>query len=152
MYVSYSRTRHPKHNHTPDEQWPTQIDIQVQLLNPFVIEAEILDRGLRIKACQTLREKSVQLGNNYGECWSVEECEMANYISMAWRRKITTIPAMIEFIEKTSNSTIDKPLLLRVDEKMNSTDARLLKEDPPYLSDEEYYMLKQYQKPHQKRS
>ena len=71
---------------------------------------------------------------------------------MAWRRKITTIPAMIEFIEKTSNSTIDKPLLLRVDEKMNSTDTRLLKEDPPYLSDEEYYMLKQYQKPHQKRS
>ena len=44
------------------------------------MEAEILDRDLRTKACQTLREKSVQLGNNYRECWSAEECEMVKKI------------------------------------------------------------------------
>ena len=76
---------------------------------------------------------------------------MANYICMAWRRAITTIPALIDFIEKATNSTI-YPLLLRVEERMNSTDERWLKEDPPYLSDEEYNMLKQYQNPRQKRS
>ena len=152
FYVAMSRTRHPKHNHTPDEQWPNPIDIQVQRLNPFVIEAEIFDRALKIKASQTLREKSVELGNNYGESWTLEECQIANYIALAWKSKITTIPAMVDFIERTTNIKMDRALLQKVEAKLNATDECLLKEDPPYLSDDEYNMLKQYQKPHQKKS
>ncbi len=37
FYVSVSRTTHPKHNHIPEGQWPSAMEINMQRLNPVVI-------------------------------------------------------------------------------------------------------------------
>ena len=37
--VAISRTTHPKHVHIIEGQWPTSLEINLQRLNPFVLEA-----------------------------------------------------------------------------------------------------------------
>ena len=145
--VAISRTKHPKHNHIPDDQWPSAIDIQSQRLNPFVIEAEIFERTLKIKAAQTLRRRSVEFGVSYGESWTEQECDMADIINDAYKNQQTSLPSIVEFIRKERHLVLDHSLIQRVVDKINQTDERLLKEDPPYLSDEEYHLLLQHQKP-----
>ncbi len=54
--VAVSRCKHGKHNYIPDGEWPNSMDIQSQRLNPFVLEAEIFERAIQIKASQTLRK------------------------------------------------------------------------------------------------
>ena len=67
LNVAISRTKYPKHNHIPDGQWPNAMEINLQRLNPFVLEAEIFERVVQIKACSTLRKYSVGKGKAYGE-------------------------------------------------------------------------------------
>ena len=112
FYVVTSRTKHPKHNYIPDDQWPNQIEIQVQRLNPFVIGAEVFDRKLKIKACQTLRKISTELGNNYGESWTKEECEIADLVGNAWKAKICySTVAIRQFIMSETGKKLNSDLL-----------------------------------------
>ena len=50
-------------------------------------------------------------------------------------------------MRKEKHLVLDHSLIQRIVDKINQTDERLLKEDPPYLSDEEYNVLLQHQKP-----
>ena len=87
---------------------------------------------------------------SYGNTWTVQECEIADLIGMAYQNKITTsVPSIRTFIEQRARKTVDVKVLKSIIEKMDSTDERMLKESPPYLKDEEYKRLVEYGKSRQ---
>ena len=148
--VSVSQVKHPKHNHIPDGQWPTAMDIRQQRLNKFVIEAEIFEIVVKIQASKTLRRWTAGKDVLYGDAWTVQECEIADLIAMAYQNKITTsLPSIRSFIRQRTMKTVDVEVLKSVIQKMDSTDERMLKDVPPYLKDEEYRGLVEYGKPRQ---
>ena len=151
--VAVSRTRHGKHNHIPDGQWPNAMDIQSQRLNPFVIEAEIFEMAIKIKAAQTLRTWTANHNLDYGESWTLEECEIADLIATAYQNGIRKSPKAIQaWIVQQGHQHINLNSLKNVVDKMDNTHESLLKEDPPYLTDDEYNRLREYQKPTRPRS
>ena len=90
---------------------------------------------------------SIELGSNYGESWTKEECEIANFVGKAWKAKICySTVAIKQFIMSETGKNLDCDLLETVISKMNKTHETLLKQDPPFLKDEEYNQLKQYVK------
>ena len=148
--VSVSRVKHPKHNHIPDGQWPTAMDIQQQRLNKFVIEAEIFEMVVKIQASKTLRRWTVGKDVSYGETWTMQECEIADFIGMAYQNKITTsVPSIRSFVEQRAGKVVAIEDIKSIIQKMDSTDERMLKELPPYLKDEEYKRLVDYGKSRQ---
>ena len=146
--VSVSRCKSPKHNYIPDGQWPNYMDIQLQRLNPFVAEAEIFERAIKIQASKTLRKWTVESGKEYGISWTKEESDAADSIGIAYKEKCrTSIPAIQKVICDRTYKTLDSTLIKEVVSKMDSTHESLLKEDPPYLKDSHYQSLLDYQKP-----
>ena len=146
-YVSISRTKHPKHNHIPEDQWPNAMDIQLQRLNPSVIEAEIFEMAVQIQSAKTIRKYSRGKGNIYGECWSKEECDVADMVVAAYKNKHkTSIASIMSFIRKTFSTNVRQKLLQRVIQKMDNTYESLLKEEVPYLKDDEHKLLSEYKK------
>ena len=83
FHVCISRTKHPKKNFIPPGQWPTTLDINLQRLNPFVIEAEIFERVIKIMSNKTLRNYTVETGRYYGETWDVLDIEIAECMELA---------------------------------------------------------------------
>ena len=78
----------------------------------------------------------------------MEENRVADLVANAYKNQIrTSIPTIHRFIQNETGEVIDLTELQRVIEKMNKTDESLLKEDPPYLSEEQYNRLKEHQKP-----
>ena len=118
----------------------------MQRLNPFVTEAQTFDQTLKIIAAQTLRRWSAKTGNNYGESWTSEECQIADIIAKAYKQKIISLPSITKLINDKTNEKINQSLVQQVINKIEKTDEVLLKQDPPYLNDEEYNTLKQHQK------
>ena len=145
--VAMSRTNHPKHNYIPDDQWPTAADIQIQRTNPFVIEAEIFERALKILGAQTLRWRTARTGKTYGESWSIEECRIADLIAMAYQNKHTSTIAIIKFVLETTNESLESFVVQQVKNKIDRTNEKLLQYDAVYLSDAEYAWLMQNKKP-----
>ena len=146
--VVVSRTRHPKHNYIPEGEWPNSLDIQLQRLNPYVIEAHIFERAIQIKAAQTLRTWTANHNLDYGESWSLQECETADLIATAYKNGMRkSVNAIQTWIVKEGHDKIDLNVLKSVVQKMDNTHERFLKEDPPYLTDDEYNTLREYQKP-----
>ena len=124
------------------------MDIQSQRLNPHVIEAEIFERDIKIKASQTLRTWTANHNLDYGESWTLQECATADLIATAYKNGITkSINAIHAWIVQQGHPNIDLNSLKTVAEKMDNTHERLLKEDPPYLTDDEYNRLKAYTMP-----
>ena len=155
--VSNTRTKHPKHTFIPEGHWPNAMDINLQRLNYFVTEAEIFEMAIKIKAAHTLRLYSV--GENdapYGESWTKEEYEMADYISGHSLHKDlpNTLPETLwnsiqkELRAKESYPAYlnDRELFARVLEKTEHTDERLCRVFPPFLAEGEYQNLVRYQK------
>ena len=142
-----SRTNHPMHNYIPDDQWPTAADIQIQRTNPFVIEAEIFEIALKILGAQTLRWRTARTGKTYGQPWSIEECRIADLIALAYQCKQTSIEAIIKFVLKTTNESLESFVVQQVKEKIDRTNEKLLQYDAVYLSDAEYAWLMQNKKP-----
>ena len=146
--VGTSRTRHPKYLYIPDGQWPTANDIQSQRLDFYVIEAEIFEMVLKIKASQTLRRLSAQTNKEYGESWTQEECRIADYVCIAYKQtKNQSLLAIKTCIEKETGQLIEATLLQRVIQKMDNTHEKLLKVELPCLSDEEYNRLRPNKRP-----
>ena len=146
-YVSISRTVHPKHNYIPEGEWPSAMDINLQRLNPFVNEEDIFEWAVKIQSAKTLRNWSVAKGNIYGACWNAEECEIADMIAMAYTHKYRkSLSAIASFIQQKYDKCVPDDLLKKVIAKMDKTHESLLKEDPPYLKDEEYKNLANYAK------
>ena len=102
---------------------------------------------MKIKAAITQRNTSVELGKNYGESWTREECDVADLIDVAYEEKRTSLPDIIAFLHKERNIVLDSSLVQQVIDKIELTNERLLKEDPPCLSEEKYNALLQHKKP-----
>ena len=81
--VAFSRTRSPKDNFIPSGEWPSTLDINLQRLNNFVIEAEIFERAVRLISLKTTVQHSINTGIFYGEKWTSNEFEILNYILIA---------------------------------------------------------------------
>ena len=62
--VSISRVRHPNDNYIPEGMFPTALDINLQRLNPAVIEAEIFERVVKKMSLKTLCKYSIEFGEN----------------------------------------------------------------------------------------
>ena len=105
---------------------------------------------MKIQASKTLREWTAGEDLLYGEPWTVQECEIADLIAMAYQNKITTsLSSIRSFIRQRTMKTVDVEVLKSVIQKMDSTDERMLKDVPPYLKDEEYKRLVDYGKTRQ---
>ena len=99
--VAVSLVEHPKHNHIPEGHWPSALDIRVQRLNGFVLEAELFERAVQIVASRTLRNYAVGKEEIYGVPWSNDECEAANFITEAYRAGIKqNVSEILLFIRK----------------------------------------------------
>jgi len=146
--VVNSRVVSPKHIHIPEGNWPSAMDINLQRLNSFVLEAETFERAIKIQAAKTLRLWSVDC-DTYGEPWSNEESELATIIGGVY---LTTSHRSPQSVWKYLQHEIDMPfpvdkrLFASVIERLQHTDERLLKETPPFLTEVEYQKLIQYQK------
>ena len=149
--VMASRTTHPKHNHIPDDEWPSAADIQSSRLNNLVNEAETFDMALKIKGAQTLRRSSAQLQKCYENTWTDEENKIADLIAAAYKEKQMTLSEVINFAENKTTDKLDVSFVLKVKEKLDVTNEVLLKEDPPYVNEADYIWLKQNQAPGRKR-
>ena len=122
--------------------------IRSQRLNLQVIEAEIFEKVVRIKSCQTLRKWSAESGAQYGDSWTKDESRIADLVCIAYAKKIkTSVHAIVRCIQEETGEALDPEQVTKVIKKMDKTDEKLLKEGPLYLSETEYQMLKQYQKP-----
>ena len=145
--VAVSRANHPKHNYIPSGQWPSHMDIQVQRLSPFVMEAEIFERAIQIQGGKTLRRWTVESGQQYGMRWTKEESFIADWIGKAYKQRYTTVADVHNFISKQTYKTIHRNVLNEVMAKMELTHERLLKEEAPYLKQAAYESLTDYQNP-----
>ena len=106
------------------------------------MEAEIFERVVKVKACTTLRKCSVETGRSYGEVWTKEECDVAECVGLAYRNGvITSVPAIQHFIEVKLGRVFEDEIIKIVIAKMEMTHERLLKNQLPYLKDEEYKNL-----------
>ncbi|KAF0293570.1 hypothetical protein FJT64_008674 [Amphibalanus amphitrite] len=90
--VVVSRVRHPHHLHIPTDQWPTVEEIQVQRLNPDVLEAEIFERQMKINAAKTWRQ--FVAADDDGQ-WSSADNVIGDAVHVAWRRLHTRDVASI---------------------------------------------------------
>ena len=87
-------------------------------------------------------------GNQYGIPWTKQESDAADLIGKAYRNKYTTsVNAIQKKIYELTFKTVDNNLIKEVISKMDSTHESLLKQEPPYLKDNEYQNLVDYHKP-----
>ena len=141
--VNNSRVKNSKHHYR--KEWPSALDVQVQRLNPFVIEAQIYERRVKIKSAQTLRRHTVN-GREYGQSWTLEENNVADLVAKAWQNKIIQTQAIQQYIETKFGQNVSISMLDNVIQKMKITHEYLLTQEPPYLSDAEYRVLLQHEK------
>ena len=147
FYVAISRVRHPKHNHIPEGCWPSALDIRMQRLNAFVLEAELFERAVRIVASRTRRWCSVGKEGIYGESWSIRECETADLVVESYRSGFTeNVLAIQSFLREHYGKNIDIEQLTRVVSKIDNTDEILLKKPVPFLRDKEFNDLITFKK------
>ena len=116
-------------------------------MSPFVTEAEIFERAIQIQGSKTLRRWTVESGKQYGIGWTKEESDVADWIGKAYKQKYTSVNDIQNFISKQTYKTIHKKVLTEVIAKMEQTHERLLKEKPPYLKQNAYESLTDYQNP-----
>ena len=102
-----------------------------------MLEAEIFEIAVKIKAGNTLRQYSIGKGTKYGEEWSLPECDIPDWVREAYKKKIFTTSGIKNFIEGTLGKSVDTELLGRVIPKMEGYEG-LLKMEAPYLNDKEF--------------
>ena len=148
--VAISRVPHPKYNRVEEGDFPNVMDIRQQRTSEFVLEAEIFEIAVKIKAGNTLRRYSIGKGTKYGEEWSLLECDIADWVREAYKKKIFTTSGIKKFIEGTLGKSVDTELLGRVIPKMEGYEG-LLKMEAPYLKDREFRELIAYKKQKRRR-
>ena len=62
--VGISRVRNPKHLYIPPNHWPSALELQVQRLNPQVLESENLERIIRVTGARDMRKYGYDLLEN----------------------------------------------------------------------------------------
>lgn len=76
--VSISRVCSPKDRYIPEGMFPTTLDVNLQRLNPLVIEAEIFERVVKITSLKTLCKYSIKTGKFHGQSWNQTELDTLN--------------------------------------------------------------------------
>ena len=151
--VAFSRTRSPKDNFIPSGEWPSTLDINLQRLNNFVIEAEIFERAVRLISLKTTVQHSINTGIFYGEKWSSNEFEILNYIIIALIQDFSLTEYSIQkFIAKKFKKTYPVEILTSILSKIDRTEAKIMKERLPYLTDEEFCRLDKHRKNKKRRT
>ena len=151
--VAFSRTRSPKDNFIPTGEWPSTLDINLQRLNNFVIEAEIFERAVRLISLKTTVQHSINTGIFYGEKWTSNEFEILNYILIALMEDFSHTEFSIQkIIVKKFNQTYPVEILASILLKIDSTEAKIMKERLPYLTDAEFRRLDNHRKNKKKRT
>ena len=152
--VAISRVKHPKDNFIPEGQFPTALDINLQRLDPLVIEAEIFERVIKILSLKTLCHYSIETGGLYGQTWTTVEMGILNcLIEISFEGgSLKSIPYMMEIINEKLSRDISEDELKRVISKIDLTEAKILKDEIPYLKDSERNVLISYQKQKKKRA
>ena len=152
--VAISRVKHPKDNFIPEGQFPTALDINLQRLDPLVIEAEIFERVIKILSLKTLCHYSIETGGLYGQTWTTVEMGILNcLIEISFEGgSLKSIPYMMEIINEKLSRDISEDELKRVISKIDLTEAKIMKEEIPYLKDSERNVLISYQKQKKRRA
>ena len=150
--VCFSRVRGPKDNYIAPGEWPTALDINLQRLNPFVIEAQIFERAIQIKSMETIAKLSIDTGNEYGQKWSLEEYKMLLDMTLALKENFSSsITTMQRFIIEKLGKNCSTENLTAVMEKIGRTPGKILREPIPYLSEVEYKRLSDHKKKKKRR-
>ncbi|KAF0306482.1 hypothetical protein FJT64_022023 [Amphibalanus amphitrite] len=137
--VVVSRVRHPHHLHVPTDQWPTVEEIQVQRLNPDVLEAEIFERQMKINAAKTWRH--FVAAEDDGE-WTSADNVIGDAVHVAWRRLHTRDVASVVCDELHAKGVdVSVSDVQHVVQKMSHTDEALILADHIYLTSRQHCCL-----------
>ena len=151
--VSISRVPHPNDNYIPEGMFPTALDINLQRLNKAVIEAEIFERVVKKMSLKTLSKFSIEFGENYGQSWNQNEFDILNCVELALKKGfLENLSSMREFIRTTLGKTFSEDELQAVISKLDPMEIKILKENVPFLNDDEYKKLTQHKKNKKKKN
>ena len=142
-----SRVRGPKDNYIPTGEWPTALDINLQRLNPYVIEAEIFEGVIRVISLKTIIKLSIETGKSYGQNWTMTDLNILNGIVMALESDFSMdVSSIQKFILEKLSENYDMEDLTSVMIKIEQSEAQILMKKLPYLTDVEYKRLIEHQK------
>ena len=129
LLVCMSRVKNPKHIYINSEEWFSHLDIQLQRLNPDVIEAQIFERMLKIQAAKQFRK--FYQDSDTENSWSAAENVIADKIHDIWLcRQISKEDTIISVAEISDCNQSD---VERVYDKLAQTDEFLLQVELPFL-------------------
>ena len=134
FYVNISRTKHPSHNYIAIDQWPMAIEVRVQRLNPAVIEAENIERVMKIKSAKRIREDE----------WQPNENRIADDVLTVWRESSRKKRLEVAKIIYDKHPTENPQTIVKVIKKMEGTNEKLVREGPVFLTSTEMEKLKSY--------
>ena len=123
------------------------LDINLQRLNPFVLEAEIFERVVRITSLKTLIKFSLETGKNYGQEWSSAEYDILNFLEKAFQKGILkNSPSLQKFINENFGKLFSEEEIKLVLSKLELSVGKVMLEEVPYLKEGEYKNLIDHQK------
>lgn len=119
----------------------------MQRLNPFVIEAQIFERAIKITSLKTIVNYSIDTGNFYGLNWTPEEFEILKDIELALRKDYSyDVLSIQKFINEKLQKNYEINDLTAVLSKIETTEGKIMREKLPYLTDFEYTRLNEHKK------
>ena len=127
--VGISRVRTAGDNFFPPGEMPTALDINLQRLNPFVIESEIFERAVRMKSLFTLLKYSKLFGKNYGKIWDDKEIEILGCFENTFNHEIPSNVGTIRNVirSKFNKDCEDNEIQCALD-KIYKTAAKMMRE------------------------
>ena len=143
--VGISRVRNPKHLYIPPNHWPSAAELQVQRLNPTVLESENFERIIRVIGARDMRKYGFDLLENVPPSVS---CDIFNHvcdmIHNEWLKqgsdlKIVKANSIYEKLSK--DSKMERNVFNDIYNFMENTDEYLLLQDVPYLRTKQRKML-----------
>ena len=115
------------------DEWPSCHDIQIQRLQPAVLEAQTFEMMLKVLAARTYRINCQNENNQYGSFWPETENIIADQIHCIWLTgyfsKQETIQMALTNLQSSSFEDIQN-----VYERMTETDEFLLQTKAPFLT------------------
>ena len=131
--------------HIPPNEFPTSHDIQLQRLNPEVLQAESGDYMLQVLDAKTCRHACVAPDNPYGPLWTSTENLIADQIHDMWFNgascRSDIVNGVLSKVSDTSENEINS-----VYDRMLKTGERFLLQSPPTITRTQIDELLAYKK------
>ena len=140
--VGISRVRNPKHLYIPPHHWPSALELEVQRLNPQVLESENFERIIRVTGARDMRKYGYDLLENVPQSVSsVIFNNVCDIIHNLWLEEGSNVgPAQNEhyknsLYDKLSQEKIDitRDVFNDIYNFMKKSDESLLLVDVPYV-------------------